>query len=65
MSFDQKGNRKRRNSDSSDESSSSIKGGKNKRKSKNKPNYGENPNMVPIGMLKFLLSLFFSIWEHQ
>ena len=60
LSFDKKGFRKRRNSSSSEsESSSSTKSGRMKKKlgkNKNGPNFGDNPNMVPIG--KFCLKGF-------
>ena len=44
-----KGFRKRKNSNSSEESSAAARTGKQKRKSKNNPNYGDNPNKVPLG----------------
>ena len=46
------GFRKRKNSDSSEESSAAARTGKQKRKSKNNPNYGDNPNKVPLGKYK-------------
>jgi len=60
LSFDKKGFRKRRNSSSSEsESSSSTKSGRMKKKlgkNKNGPNFGDNPNMVPIGKGKGIKS---------
>ena len=56
VSFDRNGRRKRRNSDSSEasEASTKVKGGKGKRnKNKNDPNYGDNPNQIPLGEFSY------------